>query len=118
MYATVHLVVGCIKRKRLHVGLQNGCRLGENRNKIAAAQKVEDDVHAVHLNHDAIVQLLALYKMVEGVARLQTLARQYEVVALKVGKSQRRLARKRMVLVDDSRQAVAEYGSAFCILLR
>ena len=88
MYATVHLIVGCVNGHSLHVGLQNSCRFREYRHEIAATQQVEDNVHVVHLDHDAIVQPLALHKMIEGVASLQPLARQYEVVTFKVSETQ------------------------------
>ena len=47
-------------------------------------QKVEDDVHIVHLYHNLEVEVLAVYQIVEGVAGLHTLAWKDEVVALQL----------------------------------
>ncbi len=75
-------------------------------------QQVEDDVHVVHLHHDFEVQVLAFHQVVEGVAGLQSLAGQYEVVTLQVGEFHRRQARQWMTVVDDGGQSVAEDGAA------
>ena len=89
MYAAIHFVVGSIDRNRLHAVLQNGGRFGENGHQIAAAQKVEDDVYIIHLYHNLVIQIFALYHVIKGVACLQTLARKDEVVTLQIGKLDR-----------------------------
>ena len=47
-------------------------------------QEVEDDVHIIYFYHDLEIEVLAVYQIVEGVAGLQTLAGQDEVVALQL----------------------------------
>ena len=85
MDATVHLILRTIYRDSFHATLQNRGALGQNGHQIAATQEVEDDIDIVYLYHNLEVEVLAIHQVLKGIASLQALAWQDEIITLQVG---------------------------------
>ena len=112
MHTAVHLVALRIDRDSFHTRLGERGGFRENGDERAAAQQVKDDIDIVDLHHDFEVVVTPLQQVLEGVARLQALVGQDEIIAFKVSEGDALLPCQRVVVIDDGRQAIAKNRSA------